>query len=163
MAPIGTKRSVGWMGLKRGHRAKPLEWLAEKIIFLISLTAILMVFLIFIFIGREALPVIFGRMDTAQLQKVLPAEQVKRLKPAELRDYLGVTREEFARMDQEAIQTLIDLKADSVKERPADKDAAVNTAEWRYLLGPHQWTGYPGPAYIWQPVSQIPKFNILPL
>ena len=49
-------RSVGWMGLHRGHRAKPLEWIAEKLIFLISLSAILMVFLIFIFIGREALP-----------------------------------------------------------------------------------------------------------
>jgi len=48
------------MGLKRGHRPA-VEWIAEKFIFLVSLTSILMVFLIFVFIGREALPVIFGR------------------------------------------------------------------------------------------------------
>ena len=52
-----SRRSVGWMGLERGHRARPLEWLIEKAIFLISLSAILMVFLIFVFIGREAWPV----------------------------------------------------------------------------------------------------------
>ena len=73
------QRSIGWMGLKRGHRAKPLEWLAERAIFLVSLTAILMVFLIFVFIGREALPVAFGQMNTAKVQKVLPAEQVTAL------------------------------------------------------------------------------------
>jgi hypothetical protein len=43
-----TKRSIGWMGLKRGHRARPLEWLAEKSIFAVSLSAIVMIFLIFL-------------------------------------------------------------------------------------------------------------------
>src|SRR5947208_10237995 len=61
------------------------------------------------------------------------------------------------------MQTLIELKADSVKEASSDKDAAINTAQWRYMLGPYQWSGYPKPAYIWQPVSPIPKFNIIPL
>ena len=31
------------MGIRRGHRAKPLEWVAEKAIFLVSLTAILLI------------------------------------------------------------------------------------------------------------------------
>ena len=48
------KRPHGWMGIHRGHKARPLEWLAEKLIFLVSLSTILVVFLIFVFllIGR---------------------------------------------------------------------------------------------------------------
>jgi len=53
------------MGIHRGHKARPLEWLAEKFIFLVSLSTILMVFLIFVFVAREALPVFFGQSDTA--------------------------------------------------------------------------------------------------
>ena len=158
-----SKRSVGWMGLKRGHRAHPVEWIAEKTILVVSLSAIVMVFLIFIFIGREALPVAFGKMNTAKVQKILPPEEIKKLKPEELANYLGLTKEEFARMDQEATQTLIELKAESAKEAKGDKDAGVNTAQWKYMLKAHQWTGYRRPEYIWQPVSQIPKFNLVPL
>lgn len=157
------KRSIGWMGLKRGHRAKPLEWIAEKTIFAVSLSAIVMVFLIFVFIGREALPVAFGRMNIAKVQKVLPAEQLKKLKPAEMANYLGLTKAEYARMDQEAIQTLIELKAETAKEAQGDKDATINSAQWRYMLRPYQWKGYRQPEYIWQPVSQTPKFNLVPL
>src|SRR5262245_27491638 len=79
-----SQRSIGWMGLKRGHRARPLEWLAERTIFVVSLIAILMVFLIFVFIGKEALPVLLGRMNTALNQKTIPVEQMDKLSPAEL-------------------------------------------------------------------------------
>jgi phosphate transport system permease protein len=44
-----------------------------------------------------------------------------------------------------------------------DKDARVNTTEWRYLLRPHQWTGYDKPEYIWQPIGSIHKYNLVPL
>jgi hypothetical protein len=50
---INTRRSVGWMGLKRGHKARPLEWVAEKFIFLVSLSAIIVIFLIFLFVARD--------------------------------------------------------------------------------------------------------------
>jgi phosphate transport system permease protein len=158
-----TKRSVGWMGLRRGHRAKPFEWLAEKLIFAVSLSAILIVFLIFVFIGREALPVIFGRMNTALAQKTIPVEQMDTLSPAELQDYLGLTKQQLASMDRETLKTLMELKIETSKESSSDKDASVNTTEWRYLLRSHQWTGYDAPRYIWQPVSNIPKYNIIPL
>jgi len=79
------------MGLKRGHRARPLEWICEKLIFLVSLTSILMVFLIFVFIGREALPVIFGHTNTALVQKVIPLERMDQLGPAELQEYLNLS------------------------------------------------------------------------
>jgi phosphate transport system permease protein len=158
-----SKRSIGWMGLRRGHHAKPFEWLAEKFIFAVSLSAILLVFLIFIFIGREALPVLFGRMNTALVQKTIPLDQMDKLSPAQLQEYLGLTKEQFASMDHDTLKTLMELKIESGKESSTDKDAAVNTAQWRYLLRPYQWSGYDAPRYIWQPVSQIPKYNIIPL
>lgn len=157
------KRSIGWMGLQRGHRAKPLEWIAEKAIFLVSLSAILMVFLIFIFIGREALPVALGRTNSALVQKVIPVEQMDTLSPAQLQDYLGLTRAQFASMDKDTLRTLMELKLDTVKTASSNPDAAINTTSWRYLLGPRQWAGYSRPEFIWQPVSEIPKYNLVPL
>src|ERR1051326_1697073 len=151
------------MGLRRGHHAKPLEWLPEKFIFVVSLSAILLVFLIFIFIGREALPVLLGQMNTALVQKTIPVEQMDKLSPTQLQEYLGLTKEQFASMDRDALKTLMELKVESTKESSTDKDAAVNTAQWGYLLRPYRWSGYDSPKYIWQPVSQIPKYNIIPL
>src|SRR4051812_30935623 len=62
MSERKAKRTVGWMGIQRGHKARPLEWLVEKAILAISFSAILMILLIFLFIGREALPILLGRM-----------------------------------------------------------------------------------------------------
>jgi len=151
------------MGLRRGHRAKPLEWVAEKIILLVSLTAILMIFLIFIFIGREAMPVAFGRMNTALAQKVIPVADMDKLNPAELCEYLGLTKQQYASMDRDTLKILMELKIETVKDNSTNKDAAVNSTQWRYLLGSYQWNGYDKPEYIWQPVSQVPKYNIVPL
>jgi len=71
-----------------------LEWLTEKAIFLVSLSAILMIFLIFIFIGREALPVFLGHTNTAEV-KVIPAADMDKLSPEEVRQYLGLSRDDF--------------------------------------------------------------------
>jgi phosphate transport system permease protein len=155
------------MGIQRGHRARPLEWLAEKFIFLVSLSAILMVFLIFLFVAREALPIFFGRTDTALVQKVIPPDDVDKLSSAQLQQYLELTPQQFAAMDKETLKSLMEVKQEQLDEIPAnfrnDPDAHVNTTEWRYLLLPHQWSGYDRPEYIWQPVGQIQKYNIIPL
>jgi phosphate transport system permease protein len=155
------------MGIQRGHRARPLEWLAEKFIFLVSLSAILMVFLIFLFVAREALPIFFGRTDTALVQKVIPPDDVDKLSSAQLQQYLELTPQQFATMDRETLKSLMEVKQEQLDEIPAnfrnDPDAHVNTTEWRYLLLPHQWSGYDRPEYIWQPVGQIQKYNIIPL
>jgi phosphate transport system permease protein len=155
------------MGIHRGHRARPLEWLAERFIFLVSLSTILMVFLIFLFVAREALPIFFGGANTAPLQKVLSPEAVDQLSPAQLQAYLELTPQQFATLDRESIQALLLVKQEAQDEIPAhvrsDPDAWVNTVEWKYLLGPHQWSGYDKPEYIWQPVGQIQKYNIIPL
>ena len=73
------------MGLARGHRARPLEWITERLIFLVSLSAIVTVFLIFLFVAREALPVFLGKANSASVQKLIPASQMDKLSPEELR------------------------------------------------------------------------------
>lgn len=158
-----TKRSIGWMGLKRGHRAHPFEWLAEKLIFLVSLSAIVMVFLIFVFVAREALPVFLGRTNSAPVQKIIPVADMDKLSAAELQAYLDLTPQQFKEMDRETLRSLMEVKVEGAQEAPTDKDAAINTTQWRYLLGPYQWSGYEQPAYIWQPVSGIHKYNMVPL
>ena len=161
------KRSHGWMGIHRGHKARPLEWLAEKFIFGVSLSTILVVFLIFLFVAREALPIFLGRMNSALVQEVIAPEDLGKHPPKEIRAYLGLTPQQFAEMDKDTLKMLMEVRVEAQKEIPQqfrdDKDARLDTTQWRYLLAPHQWTDYAKPEYIWQPVGQIPKYNIVPL
>lgn len=156
------------MGIRRGHRARPLEFLAEKLIFLVSLTAITMVFLIFLFVAREAAPIFFGRVNSAALlEKKTPitVAEMDRVSPEALRTYLDLDPAEFQRMDRETLRALVELKLETAAEEApaADQDEAVNTVGWRHLLLPHQWADYDRPEYIWQPVSRIHKYNLVPL
>jgi len=164
-APVATttRRSIGWMGLKRGHRARPLEWVAEKFIFLVSLSAIIVIFLIFLFVAREALPIFLGRMNSSLAGEVIPVEKMSTMSDKELMAYLDLTPSEFKQLDKEALQALMEVKVETKKELSTDKDAAVNTTQWRYMLFPYQWSDYGAPDYIWQPISQIHKYNIIPL
>ncbi|MFA7005061.1 MAG: hypothetical protein WC429_13550, partial [Verrucomicrobiia bacterium] len=66
------------------------EWLVERGVFLVSLSAILMIFLIFVFVGREALPVALGRTSNARNQKPIAAAEIPGLAPDKLATYLGV-------------------------------------------------------------------------
>jgi len=160
---VDAKRTIGWMGIRRGHRANLWEWLAERVIFGVSLSAIVMIFLIFLFVMREGLPIFLGSMSSSAVQEVIPVEQMDQMPKEQLRSYLGLSAKQFAEMDRETMQALMEVKVEQQKEIPNDKDAALNTTSWRYLLGPHQWTGYDKPEYIWQPVSGIHKYNIVPL
>jgi phosphate transport system permease protein len=158
-----SNRSHGWMGLRRGHQARPAEWLAERAILVVSLSAILMVFLIFLFVARESLPILLGRMDSSVAQEALTLEQMQAMPRAELGKYLGLSAAEAREMDDETLGLLMEVKAEEIAAAPEDKDAHRNTVAWRYLLLPHQWTGYDRPEFIWQPVSEIHKYNIVPL
>ncbi|PAW73256.1 MAG: phosphate ABC transporter permease subunit PstC [Pedosphaera sp. Tous-C6FEB] len=159
------------MGLKRGHRARPFEWVVEKGIFAVSLSAIAVIFLIFVFIGREAVPIFLGQEDSAALREVIPVADLDKVPREQLRAYLGLDADKFAELekekDKETLKTLMEIREEAFKELPAavrtDPDAKVNTTEWRYLLGAHQWSGYDKPEYIWQPIGNIHKYNIMPL
>ena len=158
-----SRNAAVWLGIQRGKHSSPLEWLAEKVIFVVSLTAILMVFLIFAFVTREAVPLLLGHMSSAARQTVIPVADMDKIPAAQLRDYLGLTAGQFDGMDHDTKELLMQTKVDEAKESPDDKDANVNTLQWRYLLLPHQWSGYGAPVYIWQPVSEIKKYNLVPL
>ena len=151
------------MGIRRGHRANPVEWLAEKLIFLVSLTAILMVFLIFAFVTREALPLLTGEVSSAAVQPVIPVADMDKIPAEKLRVYLELTPSQFATMDHDTKKLLMETKVEGAQDAPDNKDAKINTIEWRYLLFPYQWSGYDKPVYIWQPVSEIKKYNIIPI
>jgi phosphate transport system permease protein len=155
------------MGIHRGHKARPAEWLAEKFIFFVSLSAIVMVMLIFLFVVREALPVFFGQTDTALIHPVIPPADMEKHSPTELQRYLELTPKQYEAMDKETLTALMEVKVEAQNEIPEhfrnDPDALANTTQWKYLVPPHQWQGYDKPEYIWQPVGQIKKFNIIPL
>lgn len=157
------RRPHGWMGIHRGHKARPLEWIAEKFIFLVSLSTILLIFLIFVFIGREALPIVFGRMNSAATQEVIPPSRIDELTPEQLRAYLDLTAAEFAAMDRETMIGIMEIRMEAAAELSTSPDSEINTTQWRYLLLPYQWEGYEKPRYIWQPVGEIHKYNIVPL
>src|SRR5215213_9056651 len=103
-------RTIGWMGIERGHRARPLEWIVEKGIMLVSFSAIIMILLIFLFIGREAAPVLFGRMSSARADKVIPPEEMGKLSKGELQEYLELTPAQFAGMNQATFKILMEIK-----------------------------------------------------
>ena len=152
-----------WAQIAGTQRKRPGEWIVEKVIFLTSFSAILMIFLIFLFVAREAWPVLAGRINSAQTQKVIPPEQLPQLSPAQIRAYLGLTEAQFRQMDRETLKTLMELKVETAQTAPRGKDAAVNSLSWRLLLRPYRWSDYDKPAYIWQPVSDTPKYNLVPL
>jgi len=126
-----------------------------------------MLALIFLFVGREAMPVALGRVNAALVQEALPVADALKLPPERLQEYLGLTGPEFARLNTAAIRDLALLKAEAASRIPPairdDPDARANTASWRYLLMPHQWKGNDLPAFVWQPVSLIRKYNVVPI
>ena len=156
-------RSSEWAALATGHKSRPLEWLVEKGIFLTSLSAIVMVFLIFAFVANKGWPIFTGKMNSSKVFTTIPVGDMAKHSPAELQEYLGVTAGQWKNFDDETRRTLMEVKLEESKERPADKDAAINTTQWRYLLQPYQWSDYDKPVSIWQPVSNIHKYNIVPL
>src|SRR5687768_9043616 len=98
IAPRGT---VGWHSIRRGQKRRPMEWLAEKAIFAISLSAIIMVFLIFVFVLREGLPVIIGKTDSALLQEAMSLDAMEKLPPDKLQAYLELTPQQYAELSQD--------------------------------------------------------------
>ena len=151
------------MGLKRGHRARPLEWIAEKTIFLVSMSAIVTTLLIFVFIARESVPIFLQREDSSHPTVFIPVEDAAKHSKEDLAKYLDMKPDEVAALDADTLKLMLEVKLEQAKEAPSDKDAQVNTTLWRYLLKPYQWSGYDKPSYIWQPIGTIHKYNIMPL
>jgi phosphate transport system permease protein len=151
VTPTATSAIISTAQRRRPPRRRWAEWLVERVIFLVSLSAIMMVFLIFAFVGREALPVILGKTNNARTRQ-----------SGDLAKFLGMTEAELKTYDAATIQTLVELKREELAQTD-NPDARVNTTSWRMMFAPRQWHGYDEPEFIWQPVSEIPKYNIVPL
>ena len=143
------------------------EWIAERLIAAVALSTIGVVFLIFLFVARETLPLLLGRTNSALIQEVIPVSEMDRTPPETLRRYLGLSRARWEAMDPAVVRAIMATREEALEEIPApfrdDPDARINTVGWRYLLLPHAWTGYDRPAFIWQPVGTVSKFNLVPL
>ena len=155
--------NTSWQSLANGSRSSLIERLMEKSIFLISLTTILFVLLIFVFIARESLPIFLGTLETPTNHEPIPVNALDTTTPQALQGYLGLTEEEFLSMEKETLELLLEVKLEELAEAPVGADAAIQSTQWRYLLLPFQWSGYDAPSFIWQPISQIQKYNIVPL
>jgi phosphate transport system permease protein len=153
----------GWDVIRQGRQRRPLEWLAERCIFLVSLSAIVVIFLIFAFVGKKAWPVVIGQTDSSRDYRVISLEDMAKHTPRQLQEYLGLNEREWNALDEEARRELMKVKIEEAGEKPQDRDAGLDTSSWRFLLGPYQWAGYDKPEYIWQPVSSIHKYNLIPL
>ncbi|MDA7645077.1 phosphate ABC transporter permease subunit PstC [bacterium] len=152
-----------WKAMSSGSRSNLIERLMEKSIFLISLTTILFVLLIFVFIARESLPIFLGTLEASTVHEPIPVNALDSTSPQELQRYLDLTEQEFLSMERETIELLLEVKLEELAQAPVGADAAIQSTKWRYLLFPFQWSGYDAPAFIWQPISQIQKYNIVPL
>ncbi|HUK82810.1 MAG TPA: phosphate ABC transporter permease subunit PstC [Verrucomicrobiae bacterium] len=161
-SPPTAARVVPQARRRRPPRLRWAEWFLERAIFVVSLSAILMVLLIFAFVGREALPVILGKTNNARSQRPIAVTQISTVPPDRLAKYLGVTTAELRSYDADTIRTLVELKAEELKQT-VNPDTRFNTTSWRMMFYPYQWQGYDKPEYIWQPVSVVPKYNIVPL
>ena len=107
--------------MRRGQRRRPGEWLAEKGIFLVSLSAIVMVFLIFLFVARESLPLLLGRVDASAARTPMTMAQLNALPAPELAKLLDLEASELATMQRsepETVQLLIEAKFDEIAALP---------------------------------------------
>lgn len=155
--------ATNWPARLRGRTSRPEEWLAEKAIRLVALSSILLVFLIFAFIVRESVPVFLGQLDNSQSRRVISPDETHLHSPEDLQRYLELSAAEFAKLDSNTLRLMMEVKAEAAAEAPSVPDADINTTQWRYLVGAHQWSEYPEPVHVWQPVSNVPKYNIMPL
>ena len=155
--------NANWRSLDRSQAPRLWERVAEKAIFLISLTTILFVLLIFLFIGRESLPIILETSKAPFAGESIPVSNLDSTPPETIQRYLELSEEEYRSMERETIALLLEVKLEALAEAPVEGDVTIQSTRWRYLLRPFQWIGYDAPAYIWQPISQIPKYNIVPL
>jgi len=163
-----TEASIQSVTERRGvYFRKVKERIIESLMYTISLSVIAAIFCIFLFVGKEALPIFNGKTNSALVQDPIKPEDIDKYSPEQIRIYLGLPKSKFKKLDKETLIALLEVKMEAFKEIPEnfknDKDARVNTTQWKYLIFPHQWTGYDKPVYIWQPVSNIPKYNIMPL
>jgi phosphate transport system permease protein len=149
----------------RARGARWHETVIEWVIRIVACVSIIMVFLIFVFVLKEAAPVAFGKVTTARHSEPIPLEKISTLSEAEIASFLHITLAELKECDPAMVRELVQIQNEGLGESSGNPDLQLNTASARFLFFPYQWHGgqYDQPAYVWQPVSEVPKFNMVPL
>jgi phosphate transport system permease protein len=150
------------LGRQRKGR-QVLDKIVESIIFSVSATAVAVIFLIFLFVARESLPVLFQRTTTAGADAIIEPHEMDSVEPAQLAHYLGLPKSDLSLLDAETIRELLEDKSREFSSAANDPDLEVNSVSYAKMFLPHAWRGYDRPRYVWQPESLIPKFNVVPL
>lgn len=145
-----------------GYRESIWVWLVERGSALVSGVVIALLVLIFVFMFKESMPALLGQLDNSRSSKVLTWVEVEKLKPEEQAAYLGLGVEKIQALTPDLLQSLVELKAEE-KKKSKNPDAVVNTAAWDMMLLPYKWNGYDDSSYVWQPNSEVPKYNFVPL
>ncbi len=150
--------------LRRKRRIGGLERIVEGGIFLISLSAVALVFLIFLFIAREAAPTILQRATTAQTAASTAQGTEIPTEPAALAAFLGLSLDELKSLDEETIHFLAESVAEERAKSFDNPDRSVNALSYSKIFLPHRWHGEKRAIYSWDPASPTsPKFNVIPL
>lgn len=143
---------------------KPGTFLENLIVLgirLVSFTAMLMVLLIFVFVTKESLPVIFHQTNNARSGAMDPAT-IPQKSPEELAAFLNLSVDQVKSVTPDVLQQLVASRNEEA-QTSANPDSKVNTTTWRMMVLPYQWSGYDAPVFIWQPVGDIEKYNFVPL
>jgi len=152
-----------WTMLRGRANVQWLDRLVQTGMGLVASSATIFVFLIFVFVVKEAMPVFLGTVDPKRLEEAYQPDQIDMMTPAEIQTYLDLSPEQYGRMDRETLRLMMQVKWTAFQEQSEHPHAKLNTASWRYLLLPFQWEGYEAPVHIWQPISTVAKYNIIPL
>ena len=163
MSSIIPHSNDAWTSIQQGGSRHRLDKLFELGMAAIASSATIFIFLIFLFVVKEALPVFLGQVDTSKGGEILSPDQLERMNPGDVKEYLELTNEQYHRLDQDALRLMMEVKFQAAQDMATDPQAGLNTASWDHMIFPYQWTGYEQPEYIWQPVSSVPKFNLIPL
>lgn len=139
-----------------------VEALTEKTIFAVSLAAIFAILLIFIFVARESVPVLFGQVNTARDAEIIEPEHAATLSSEALATYLGQPVEKIRPLSPDVLKELVASRNEELSAH-SNPDSKLNTAAWPMLLLPYRWQEYAKPEFIWQPTSLVEKYNLVPL
>jgi len=146
----------------RDSRKPFVDQFFSALMAVVAVGVVVVVFLIIGFVGYGALPALTGQITTAKDVRIIPPLEALELPTEQLAEYLGQPVDRLKDVDGETLAILIKLRHEELQELDTE-EATMNTAALPKLFFPHQWDQYDEPEYIWQPNSEIPKFNVMPL
>ncbi|PTY02262.1 phosphate ABC transporter permease subunit PstC [Verrucomicrobia bacterium LW23] len=144
------------------QRVSLAEFVVERGMYIVSLSVVALILLIFLFVTKEAVPVILQHVDTARSGMAMDANALGKMNNKQVAEFLGQTQAVVESLPADTLAELVQERNRELKKE-TNPDAKINTTSWAMMLLPHQWYGDTAPTYKWQPVGNIEKYNFIPL